>query len=119
MGKTKVFVYGTLKRGGRSHHLLDGQEFLGPARTRPAYRLYDRGSYPCLVEDWENGVPVQGEVWRVDDETLQRLDAYEGLPGLYCRKEIALEEFPGAAVAYFFNGDVSGFTDCGGHWPVG
>jgi len=62
MAQTLLFVYGSLQRGCRNHHLLAGQEFLHIARTVPRYRLYDRGSYPCLVEEPEHGVAVQGEV---------------------------------------------------------
>jgi len=117
MAKTSVFVYGTLKRGQRSHRHMDGQEFLGEAWTRPRYRLYDRGPYPCLVEDRGRGVGVHGEVWRVDEEALQRLDEWEGVPDLFTRREIALESFAGSVVAYFYNGDLSGFKDSGCHWP--
>jgi gamma-glutamylcyclotransferase (GGCT)/AIG2-like uncharacterized protein YtfP len=117
MARIRVFVYGTLKRGQRNHRVLAGQRFLGEATTAPRYRLYDRGPYPCLVEDRANGVPVQGEVWVVDAETLGRLDAYEEVPKLYTRKEIDLAGYSAPVLAYFYNGDVTGFTDCGGQWP--
>src|SRR6266581_3851339 len=78
--KTAVFVYGTLKRGQRNHGLLSDHQFLGLALTLPHYRLYDSGRHPALVDDPENGVAVRGEVWQVSEETLQKLDEYEGVP---------------------------------------
>jgi len=36
---TRIFVYGTLKRGGRNHHFMAGQQFVGEARTAPGYTL--------------------------------------------------------------------------------
>jgi gamma-glutamylaminecyclotransferase len=112
-----LFVYGTLKRGQRSHHLLLGQEFLGEARTVPVYRLYDAGLFPVLVDDRANGVAVQGEVWRVDEVVLKRLDEWEGVPELYSRRPVVLEKDAGPVCAYFFNGDVAAYADCGRRWP--
>src|SRR5207249_6980142 len=67
MGRTTLFVYGTLKRGGRGNRWLAGQRFLGEAVTEPTYRLYDLGTYPGLVRDEANGLAVKGELWEVDD----------------------------------------------------
>jgi gamma-glutamylaminecyclotransferase len=117
MAGTQVFLYGTLKRGQRNHRLLAGQRFLGEATTAPHYRLYDCGRYPCLVDVGANGVAVKGEVWEVGAEVLARLDAYEEVPQLYTRHEIELVDQRFPVLAYFYNGDVTGFTDCGGQWP--
>jgi gamma-glutamylaminecyclotransferase len=116
MAGTLIFVYGTLKRGGRSHSFLAGQEFVGAVQTLPYYRLYDCGPYPCLVEDRSHGVAVQGEVWRVDEATLQRLDAYEGVPELYQRRTIELSGGTSPVLAYYYQGDVSANADCGACW---
>ena len=114
---TTVFVYGTLKRGGRNHHLLAGQEFLGEARTLPRYRLYDKGPYPCLVEEPGHGRAVEGELWRVDEPTLARLDRLEGAPNLFDRRAVSLEGFTGPVVTYVYQGDVSRMKDGGPRWP--
>ena len=114
---TSVFVYGTLKRGQRSHDLLRDQQFLGSAQTMPCYRLYDCGSHPALVDDPENGVAVLGEIWQVTDEALQKLDKYEGVPALFSRRTIFLQGWDPAVLAYFFNGDVAHLKDCGDRWP--
>jgi gamma-glutamylaminecyclotransferase len=124
--KTRVFLYGTLKRGQRSHHLLHGQEFLGEAKTLPVYRLYNCGQHPALVEDPQNGVAVHGEVWLANDETVQKLDAYEEAPRYFSRRPILLQSERGTSSdhspdsevqAYFFNGDVANLRDAGDRWP--
>jgi len=115
---TRIFVYGTLQRGQRNHDLLLGQQFLGPAQTLPRYRLYDCGRHPALVDDPGNGVAVQGEAWQVSEETLQKLDEYEGLPDYFSRRPILLQDGDTAVEAYFFNGDVSGLKECGDRWPA-
>lgn len=118
MPKINLFVYGTLKRRQRNHRLLAGQEFVGPARTLPGYRLYDSGSYPCLVEDAKNGVAVVGEIWRVDEACLPQLDRLEGAPALFRRAPIAASDFPEPLFAYLFNGDVTTLMECGDTWPA-
>lgn len=112
-GSWILFVYGTLKRGCRSHALLAGQEFLGVARTAPRYRLYRRQKYPCLVEAAE-GLAIRGELWRVDAATLKRLDEYEGAPTLFARKPIVIEGRDEPVLAYFFNESTAELADCGG-----
>jgi gamma-glutamylcyclotransferase (GGCT)/AIG2-like uncharacterized protein YtfP len=119
MGTVNLFVYGTLKRGGRNHRLLAGQEFLGEACTRPGYALYHLGGFPGLVRDPENGETVRGELWRVDERLLPRLDAYEGVPDLFVREEIDIEGCAGPVVGYLFTGEVSGRPRCGEVWPPG
>jgi gamma-glutamylcyclotransferase (GGCT)/AIG2-like uncharacterized protein YtfP len=112
-----IFVYGTLKRGCPNNQLLAGQDFLGETRTPPAYRLYDSGSYPCLVEDRQRGVAVRGEVWHLDDVTLSRVDEMEDVPHLFIRREIRVDEPFRQVFAYFYQGDTSGMRDCGDCWP--
>ena len=90
-----LFVYGTLKRGGSNHGWLEGQLFLGPARTAPGVTLYSLGEYPGLVADISDRDGVVGELWSVDAACLARLDAFEGVPeGLYVREGAHLAEFP-------------------------
>ena len=89
MGKTALFVYGTLKRGFSNHAMLAGQEFVGAARTLPRYRLLDHGPHPCLVEAVQAGRSIGGEIWNVDAATLDRLDEFEEVDHLFSRREIA------------------------------
>nr|WP_246438224.1 gamma-glutamylcyclotransferase family protein [Prosthecobacter vanneervenii] len=75
-----VFVYGTLKRGGSNHSWIEKQQFVAEARTAPKYRMYDLGGYPGMVRD-DNGLSIEGEVWRVDEAGLAHLDVLEDTDG--------------------------------------
>ena len=119
--KYRLFVYGTLKRGQGRSPLLDGQTFLGEAKTEPRYRLISCGAFPCLVEaareDVEGaGVAVDGELWEVDDACLALLDQVEGVAGgLFERREVRMVAAEGVE-AYFCKGSVEGMEDCGARW---
>lgn len=101
---SRIFVYGTLKRGGRNHRFLAGQQFLGPARTLPGFTLYSLGSYPGMVRAPDDTAGVTGELWVVDDACLQELDRLECIgAGLYAREPIRLAPpFAGEPVESFF-----------------
>jgi gamma-glutamylaminecyclotransferase len=113
-----VFVYGTLKRGFANHAFLAGQRFEGVARTLPHYRLYDNGAHPCMVEAGQQGEAVAGELWRVDDKTLARLDEFEGVPYPFARRQIQVADISIPVFAYLYQGDVAGMSDSGDHWPL-
>ena len=86
-----IFVYGTLKRGCCNHSQLAGQAFVGEARTQPGFRLFDLGGYPGIVANADDRDGVFGEVWSVDPDCLDRLDAFEGVhEGLYHRVPLPL-----------------------------
>ncbi len=92
---TRVFVYGTLKRGGDNHHYLAYQQFLGAARTPAGYTLYSLGDYPGMVRAPADTAGVTGELWVVDDTCLRQLDLLEGVnEGLYERVTIKLASPP-------------------------
>ncbi len=75
---TKLFIYGTLRRGGSNHFRMDGGEFLGSGAIEG--RIYKISWYPALVCGGENA--VKGELYRVSEEHLQALDVFEGIvPG--------------------------------------
>jgi len=81
----RVFVYGTLRRGG-GHPMA----FLLARRARPlgaaTFRgvLLDVGPYPAAVASDAEGDVIHGELLELDPasaaDTLARLDAYEGCP---------------------------------------
>lgn len=113
-----LFVYGTLKRGQSRHRYLEGQKFVGVARTEPRYRLFNLGDYPGLVELLD-GRSIDGELWDVDPACLRRLDAVEGCDeGLYRRAEIRLlaphAQF--TVLSYLYERTIEGMPDCGAHW---
>lgn len=113
----KLFIYGTLKRGGRLNGHLQGQKFLGETKTVGKYQLLKIGWYPGLVQS-ENGNQIEGELWEVTDDCLQRLDVVEGAPDLFRRDNVEIENQENIQ-SYFYNGDVSGFSDAGNSWIVG
>ena len=89
--ETLLFVYGTLKRGGRNHDRLAEQTYVGAARTGPGFILYSLGDYPGLVAEPADRGGVAGEVWSVTASSLAQLDAFEGVgEGLYRRERIPL-----------------------------
>jgi gamma-glutamylcyclotransferase (GGCT)/AIG2-like uncharacterized protein YtfP len=78
-----LFVNGTLMRGLALHTNLEGAEFLGEVRTAPRYRLYSIANvHPGMFEVDRDGVSVAGELYRVPDDVLRRVEAGEP-PNLY------------------------------------
>lgn len=89
--RTEVFVYGTLKRGGRLHHCLTDSEYVGEGVVRG--KLYDVGAFPALIHSdsvagGSDHSYVRGEIYSVDADTLQHLDIVEGAPMLYRRESV-------------------------------
>jgi len=116
---TLLFVYGTLKRGCSNHHRLADQIYVGPARTRPGFTLYDLGGYPGIVAAAPDAPGVVGEVWSVDAQGLSALDAFEGLPeGLYRREPLELQSpYDRQQVeAYVYAREISGRPIIGSEW---
>lgn len=93
-----IFVYGTLKEGFPNFAFNPGKRVPGTYRTRQPFPFYvvqlaveDRA--PWLMNNPGQGVPVLGQVFEVDDATLQAMDSFEevGLPTGYARIELELE----------------------------
>lgn len=92
---TRVFVYGTLKRGGKIRGLdslnwtrnQESATFIGAATTKEsAFSLYDLGPFPAASLRGEH--KIAGEVWEVNDEMFATLDSIEGYPDFYSRTVI-------------------------------
>jgi len=101
----KVFVYGTLKSGGELRGLDrfgDGATIVGKAKTvYPDYEMADLGAFPGVFLNGE--YHIEGEVWEVDDDTMEDLDAIEGYPDFYDRQLTHTTE--GKAWMYYLAGD--------------
>lgn len=117
---TLLFVYGTLKRGLRNHHLMAGQRFVAEAVTEPRYRVVDLGPYPGLVNDPARGLAVRGELWVIDADCLAALDAFEGVPELFARGPVVVADAGqgGPVYAYFWNQPVPVGAASGDRWPM-
>jgi len=116
--RSHLFVYGTLKRGGSRHWIIENLPFLGRAKAK-GFVLYDLGPYPAMVP---GAGLVYGEVYEVFEEALQALDWVEGVPVLYRREliDVVFEDgFSLKAWAYIYNGSVKGFPRVkDGEWKV-
>ena len=135
-----LFVYGTLKCGFSRNYALNGQLYLGTARTTPEYGMYTTGGYPALLNQKlaeTNQVKAEdsiyGELWEVDDECIMKIDKIEGTDvNLFERlpidiTEINLTRLPLSksawnlvqnkkAHAYLFKQPVHGASCCGEYW---
>ena len=117
---TRVFVYGSLKRGFHNHPFLRGQRLIGEARSQPVYRLISLGSYPGMIETAaENARSIHGEVWEVDGACKERLDQLEGVDyGHYtCVTAKLLPPFDQESVlTYLYARNPQGCADAGDCW---
>ena len=102
----KVFVYGSLLSGMGNHRLLAESSFVGISHSPTGFGLIDLGYFPGAIRA-NDDKRIIGEVYEVDDVTLQRLDRLEGYnanrpeSGLYNRIEI-MTKF-GSAFMYIYN----------------
>src|SRR5688572_14820404 len=92
MESAEIFVYGTLRKGGSNHYLIEegGGRFVRIARTRPEFELLDLGPYPGMVAG--GSTSVLGEVYVVDARLRERLDRLEDHPRWYRRTSITLAD---------------------------
>ena|SRR2546426_3788537 len=76
-----LFVYGTLRRGGERHSLLErlGAAYAGKGSV--AGEIYDLGAYPGALKSNNKSARVVGEVYQLPNTTqaLRTLDEYEGV----------------------------------------
>lgn len=72
----QLFVYGTLRKGGISHYLLEGAPLLAEGVCLEGYALYNAGWYPLAVVD--SASRILGDVVQVPASLWSALDAYEG-----------------------------------------
>ena len=112
MATDLLFIYGTLLPGLRLAHEMEGAVLMGAAKVRG--HLYDIGYYPGLTKG--DGL-VEGEIYRVTPEHLQRLDRVEEvvlsdqLASLYWRERIEVVSGPFAhhlVWVYRYNRTVKG-----------
>lgn len=73
-----LFVYGTLKKGGRLHDYIAHCPFIGNGMV-PTHTLLDltRGAFPHMVKSEHRDDAVFGEVYMVNAETMAELDHIE------------------------------------------
>ena len=121
-GNFLIFVYGTLKRGGRYHYLLENGKvsFMGKAITRERFIMYERDGIP-YVSRKKRLSRIKGEVYEVDEKTLFRLDLLEEHPHWYKREEVDVELEDGRdflRAFMYFNENEKGRVILSGNFPV-
>jgi gamma-glutamylcyclotransferase (GGCT)/AIG2-like uncharacterized protein YtfP len=88
-----VFVYGTLRRGGRNDIARFRPEPFHVADAAIAGTLYDLGAYPGVVLDGKGR--VVGEIYSIEPEVEAALDALEEVAdddsGEYIRRHVMVE----------------------------
>jgi gamma-glutamylaminecyclotransferase len=108
-----LFVYGTLKEGFCNFAVNQGTRVAGDYITVQPHGLYIVGPhrYPWLVQGDVHGLPVRGQLFRVDAAALARMDVLEQVdePGWYTRHIIPVRDAGHAAaepvLAYVYFGD--------------
>ncbi|MFJ7726701.1 gamma-glutamylcyclotransferase [Neobacillus sp. NPDC097160] len=79
MNKQLVFVYGTLRKHQRNHHLLSGATCLASQCWTVGKLIDSEFGYPYLVPSASGR--VYGEIYQVDQLQLKALDTLEGYHG--------------------------------------
>lgn len=78
-----LFVYGTLKTGGRNASKLSACERISAGEVGGVLYSID-GEFPALV--LYGNTPIEGEIWRCPNDMLDALDEFEGVQhGLFRR----------------------------------
>lgn len=90
--KHRIFVYGSLKQGFCNHRLLETSTFVTSTRTLSrVYEMISLGFYPAV---YPGGVhAIEGELYEVDEKTLEQLDRLESNGYYYERELINLAGF--------------------------
>ena len=83
----RLFVYGTLKRHGEKHYLLEGATFVGTGVARGFVLGF--GEFPEMKR---GDAEVSGEIWDVPDHAMPAIDEWEGHPDFYVRTPIELAD---------------------------
>jgi len=100
-----VFTYGTLMRGFYGHeNFMQDAEFLGEATVNGDLRFFTL-DYPVMIKKTKGGKPVRGELYSVDEKTLEKLRRYEGIGNpftCYTEKNVTAQTKDGEVIARSF-----------------
>lgn len=86
-----IFTYGTFQTGECRNTLLKacGAKFIKNIKTAPKYKLLDYGSFPGMVT---GDKAIVGELYEAPDVALVTFDRIEGVPFLFDRAQVELED---------------------------
>lgn len=77
LNKRRLFVYGTLRKGGVAADYLQEQRLLQQNLQLKGFAMYDAGWYPFVVAAGPDSLVI-GDVYEVEESLMPALDAYEG-----------------------------------------
>lgn len=80
----KIYVYGTLRKGGELSHYLRGNEKLQTIKL-PGFKMYSLGLFPAVTTSDNIEDTITVEEYIIDEYLLKILDRVEGHPGFYER----------------------------------
>lgn len=99
---TKVFVYGTLRKGFSNHDIIKegNNKFLNKDETIDKYLMLDTGGFPAVIKNipYHN---IVGELYEVDNETFESIDKLESNGNLFQREKVILKS-DNEAWMYFY-----------------
>ena len=85
MKNTKLFVYGTLKKGYGNHHVINKAKFLGTFISVDKFDMSGYG-FPEIYPN-KHGKQIMGEIYDLCDQDFVFTDSLEG-NGSFYRREI-------------------------------
>ena len=96
----KVFVYGSLMRGFHNHGYLEDAKFVKATVTKEKYRMVSMNQFPALIKG-QKDYEIYGEVYEIDDYTLEDLDHLEGNGSFYKREKVRVDGVNEPVWVYF------------------
>ena len=100
----RLFDYGTFLPGEPDHGFLEGAELIGPATTKPQYKLVEFTATAGLLDRGDTA--VVGEIYELDVKTLAACDVKREHPVLFERRVVELSDGT-RAHAYFLRHEQS------------
>lgn len=128
MKNRPVFVYGTLKEGGRLASSFDHRRIAVTKATVKGIMMDINGGFPaCRFGNWRHSVNIQGELHSYERhlDVIEHLDRIEGYRGeghrdnMYNRILITVTTETGDKIeawAYEWNGDLDWHKMKSGNW---
>lgn len=77
--KYKVFVYGTLRKEGSLHYMID-KEPVAMAKLR-GFKMYNLGAYPAITPSNDFNDIIVGEIYEITEEKFLQISTMERCAG--------------------------------------
>jgi gamma-glutamylcyclotransferase (GGCT)/AIG2-like uncharacterized protein YtfP len=101
--KHLVFVYGSLKKGFPNYHVIsegDDSQLIMETTTSDNYDMISLGVFPAVIKQ-RSWAKIKGEVYAVDDLTMDVLDMLESNGEFYRRELISVDFMEEPVWCYF------------------